>query len=116
MIEQKNTPHVYAVGDIVRTTEPFGPNQAGSIGIVYEVYANQAQNGGAVVSVLLANGHDIGSFDEDEQEENLVWLGHVPLTYEYSSPGQLMTDYRNGYFNQALTGAKSLGSSARLTV
>jgi|GEM_PF-3339913 len=98
--------HVYQVGDVVRTTESFGPNQAGSIGIVYESYADHDANAPRVISVLLMNGHDIGSFSGEEQTESLVWLGQIGLTYSYSNPAQLMRDYREGYFDQAFTEAR----------
>lgn len=91
----------YQVGDVVRTTDSFGPNRAGSVGIVYETYPDRKAGATEIISVLLANGHDIGSFNGEEQIESLAWLGHVAMTYTYSDPAQLMKDFRNGFFNQA---------------
>ncbi|XAZ82059.1 hypothetical protein A6C57_27330 (plasmid) [Fibrella sp. ES10-3-2-2] len=96
----------YQVGDIVRTTEPFGPNPAGSMGIVYETYPDNEVLASEIVSILLTNGHDIGSFNQAEQTESLTWLGHVDIAYAYSSPSKLMADYRDGYFSQAFDEAR----------
>lgn len=90
----------YQVGDVVRTTDSFGPNRAGSIGIIYETYPDHVAGATEIVSVLLTNGHDIGSFNGEEQTESLAWLGHVAMTYTYSDPAQLMKDFRNGFFDQ----------------
>lgn len=108
MNEQKLTHNEYQIGDVVQTLEPFGPNAAGSIGIVYEI--NSIINGQdlPIISVILANGHDIGCFTGDEQTESLMRLGRVDLDYSYSSPGQLMADYRRGYFRWVLEEAQLL--------
>jgi hypothetical protein len=108
MSEQKLTHNEYQIGDVVRTLEPFGPNAAGSVGMVYEI--NSATNGQdlPIISVILVNGHDIGCFTGDEQADSLVRLGRVDLDYSYSSPGQLMADYRRGYFRWALEEAQLL--------
>jgi hypothetical protein len=106
MTAQEHSPHLYTVGDIVRTAEPFGPNPAGRLGVVYETYPDQAPHVPDVVSILLTNGHDIGSFNAVEQAESLILLGHTELSYPYSSPGQLMIDYRNGLFAQAFADAQ----------
>jgi hypothetical protein len=108
---QDNLLQAYTIGDIVRITESFGPNPAGSLGIVYETYSDQDTQAPDLVSVLLTNGHDIGSFNGEEQTESLQHVGHVTLSYAYSSPGQLMTDYRRGYFDQAFTEARSLAEN-----
>lgn len=96
----------YQVGDIVRTTESFGPNPAGSTGIVYETYPDNEVRGAGIISIILTNGHDIGSFNQAEQSESLTWFGHVDIAYVFKSPGQLMADYRDGYFNQAFAEAR----------
>ena len=106
MIAQKNSAHAYMVGDIVRTTESFGPNPAGSVGIVYETYPDQDTTAPEVVSILLTNGHDIGSFNGEEQSDSLTWIGHTGLAYTFSNPNQLMADYRAGHFEQALNEAQ----------
>lgn len=106
MIPQENSAHAYTVGDIVRTTESFGPNPAGSVGIVYETYPDQDSETLDVVSILLTNGHDIGSFNDEEQSESLTWIGHADLVYTFSSPDQLMADFRNGYFDQTFAEAQ----------
>ena len=103
---------VYKVGDIVRTAEAFGPNPAGSVGIIYETYPSQDSEAHEVISVLLRNGHDIGSFNEEEQSECLTWIGHTDLTYTYTDPNQLMTDFRDGYFEQAIANAKVVSENA----
>lgn len=112
MIAQENSAHAYTVGDIVRTTESFGPNPAGSVGVVYETYPDQDTEASEVVSVLLTNGHDIGSFNGEEQSESLTWIGHVDLVYTFSSPGQLMADYRAGHFEQVFTEAQLIVENA----
>lgn len=112
MTTQENSAHSYSVGDIIRITESFGPNPAGSVGIVYETYPDQDKAALEVVSVVLTNGHDIGSFDGEEQVESLTWLGHAELDYTYSSPNQLMADYRDGYFEQAFTEAQLIVENA----
>lgn len=114
MIAQKNSAHAYTVGDIVRTTESFGPNPAGRVGIVYETYPEQDVETLDVASVLLTNGHDIGSFNGDEQAESLTWIGHADLAYTFSSPDQLMADFRNGYFDQVFAEARLLAESGRV--
>lgn len=96
----------YQVGDVVRTTDSFGPNRAGSIGVVYETYPDHEAEATELISVLLTNGHDIGSFSGEEQIESLTWLGHVEIAYAYSDPAQLMKDYQNGYFDQAFAEAR----------
>ncbi|ADB42646.1 hypothetical protein Slin_6690 (plasmid) [Spirosoma linguale DSM 74] len=96
----------YQVGDIVRTTESFGPNPAGSLAMVYETYPDNDVKVPEVISIILTNGHDIGSFNHTEQTESLTWLGNVDIAYVYSSPSQLMADYRDGYFNQAFAEAQ----------
>lgn len=106
MKPDEKTFQAYQVGDIVRTTESFGPNPAGSMGIVYETYPDNKVPASKIVSILLTNGHDIGSFNQAEQTESLTWLGHVDIAYAYSSPNQLMADYRDGYFNQAFAEAR----------
>ena len=112
MIAQENSAHPYTVGDIVRTTESFGPNPAGSVGIVYETYPDEDTAAPEVVSVLLTNGHDIGSFNGEEQSESLTWIGHAGLAYTFSNPNQLMADYRAGYFEQPLTEAQLIVEKA----
>ena len=112
MVAQENLAHAYTVGDIVRTTEFFGPNPAGSLGIVYETYSDTGNPD--VVSILLVNGHDIGSFDREEQAESLAWLGHVDLVYTFGSPGQLMADYRNGYFDQAFAELRMIAAQSKI--
>lgn len=114
MTAQENSAHTYTVGDIIRTTEPFGPNPAGSVGIIYEFYPDHDTQPLNVVSVLLTNGHDIGSFNSKEQLENMTWIGHAGLAYTYSSPNQLMADYRNGYFEQAFAEARLIAENAGL--
>lgn len=114
MIAQKNSAHTYTVGDIVRTTESFGPNPAGSVGIVYETYTDRDAEALNVVSVLLTNGHDIGSFNGEEQAESLTWIGQTGLAYSYSNPNQLMADFRNGYFDQAFAEVRLLVESGRV--
>jgi hypothetical protein len=114
MMTDEKASQAYQVGDIVRTTVSFGPNTAGSIGIVYETYPEQDAQAPNVISVLLTNGHDIGSFNGEEQLESLTWLGHVDIVYAYSSPAQLMTDFRDGYFNQALAEAQVIGDQVGL--
>lgn len=116
MIAQENSAHAYTVGDIVRTTESFGPNPAGSVGIVYETYPDQDAEILDVVSILLTNGHDIGSFNGDEQAESLTWIGHADFVYTFSSPGQLMADFRDGYFDQLFVEARLLAESGRVVV
>ena len=108
MSKQEKVSQNYKVGDIVQTTEAFGPNPPGSIGFIYETYPDQYGESNAVVSVLLTNGHDIGSFNEDEQSESLIWVGHTHVVYTYTSPGQLMADYRAGYFEQVFADSQSL--------
>ncbi len=103
---------VYKVGDIIRTAEAFGPNPAGSVGIIYETYPGQDTEAHEIVSVLLVNGHDIGSFNGEEQSESLTWIGHSDLVYTYANPGQLMTDFRDGYFEQAFVDAKAVSENA----
>lgn len=105
-------PPVYKVGDIVRTVEAFGPNPAGSVGIIYETYPDKDNEAQEVISVLLMNGHDIGSFNGEEQSENLTWIGHSYLTYSYTNPGQLMTDFRDGYFEKVFVDAKAVAENA----
>ena len=114
MIAQENIAHAYTVGDIVRTTESFGPNPAGSLGIVYETYPDQNTEDSEVVSVLLMNGHDIGSFDQEEQVESLALVGHVDLVYSFGSPGQLMDDYRKGYFDQAFAELRMIAAQSNM--
>ncbi len=114
MIAQENSAHAYTVGDMVRTTESFGPNPAGSVGIVYETYPEQDAETLDVISVLLTNGHDIGSFNGDEQSESLTWIGHADLAYTFSNPSQLMADFRNGYFDQAFAEVRLLVDSGRV--
>lgn len=111
MVVQEQLTHFYTVGDIVRITEPFGPNPAGNAGIVYETYLDDEPEAPAVVSVLLANGHDIGSFTDDEQAESLTWLGHTELAYTYISPGQLMADYRAGVFDQVFAEVQAVAGT-----
>lgn len=112
MIAQENSTHAYVVGDIIRTTESFGPNPAGSVGIIYELYPEHDAPGLNVVSALLTNGHDIGSFTAEEQSESLTWIGHAGLNYPYISPNQLMADYRDGYFEQAFAEAQLIVENA----
>ena len=111
MVVQEQLTHFYTVGDIVRITEPFGPNPAGSIGIVYETYPDEEPEAPAVVSILLTNGHDIGSFTGAEQAESLTWLGHTKLAYTYTSPRQLMADYRVGMFEQVLAEGRAVAGN-----
>lgn len=106
----EKTFQVYQVGDVVRTTESFGPNPAGGMGIVYETYPDNEITASEIISILLTNGHDIGSFNQAEQTESLTWLGHVDITYAYSSPNQLMADYRDGYFSQAFAEARVIAN------
>lgn len=108
MKSDEKTVQAYQVGDIVRTTESFGPNPVGSMGIVYETYPDNGVPESEIVSILLTNGHDIGSFNQAEQTESLTWLAHVDIAYAYSSPSQLMTDFRDGYFNQAFAEARAV--------
>ncbi|MEZ0487604.1 hypothetical protein ACAW87_23790 [Fibrella sp. GW2-5] len=108
MKSDEKTVQAYQVGDIVRTTDSFGPNPAGSIGIVYETYPDNGVPESEIVSILLINGHDIGSFNQAEQTESLTRLAHVDIAYAYSSPNQLMTDFRDGYFNQAFAEARAV--------
>lgn len=103
---------IYEMGAIVRTVEAFGPNPAGSVGIVYETYPDQDNEAQEVVSVLLMNGHDIGSFSGKEQSESLTWIGHSDLAYTYTSPGQLMADFRDGYFEKVFGDAKAVAENA----
>lgn len=110
----KKLPPVYKVGDIVRTVEAFGPNPAGSVGIVYETYPGQDTEFKEVISVLLMNGHDIGSFNGEEQSESLTWIGHSDLAYTYTNPAQLMTDFRDGYFEKAFVDAKVVSENAEI--
>lgn len=112
MTAQENSAHAYAVGDIIRTMESFGPNPAGSVGIIYELYTDHDAQAFNVVGVLLTNGHDIGSFNAEEQVESLTWIGHAGLDYTYSSPNQLMADYRVGYFEQAFAEAQLIVENA----
>lgn len=109
-----NLSQTYTIGDIVRTIESFGSNPAGSLGIIYETYSDRDTQAVDVISVLLTNGHDIGSFDGDDQTESLKWIGHVELTYTYSSPDQLMSDYRDKYFDRAFAEAGALAESVTL--
>lgn len=111
----ESTQKDYQIGDVIRTKEPFGPNAAGSIGIVYERYSENDGQEQYIVSILLTNGHDIGCFTEQEQDESFTWLGHAPLSYDYFSPSQLMADYRNGYFQQVMEEALQLSKQPVLT-
>ncbi|MEZ0542668.1 hypothetical protein [Fibrella arboris] len=115
MKSDEKTVQAYHVGHIVRITESFGPNPAGSMGIVYETYPDNEVPVSEIVSILLTNGHDIGSFNQAEQTASLTWLGHVDITYAYSSPNQLMVDYRNGYFNQAFAEARVIADQVGMS-
>lgn len=108
MNEKRLTHDEYQIGDVIQTLEPFGPNAAGIVGIVYEISSATNGSDSPIISVILVNGHDIGCFTSDEQAESLVRLGRVDLDYSYSSPGQLMADYRRGHFRWALEEAQLL--------
>ncbi|PRY27800.1 hypothetical protein CLV58_13118 [Spirosoma oryzae] len=82
-------------GSLVSLIEPLAGNAAGSRGVVYHY---EVDNGISYVSVLLANGHDIGAFAPGEAETSLSCTGIRPLDYVYVSPAQLQQDYAAGVF------------------
>ena len=84
-----------AIGTIVSTTVRHGTNPAGSIGVVYHT---ESDNGTYYASVLLANGHDIGAFNQVEVDNSLEIIGEKALDYAYQNPKQLQSDYATGVF------------------
>ena len=88
-----------STGDVVLITEPFGQNPPGTPGIIYHTEVDRDV---VYVSVILANGHDIGAFSAVEASVSLEVIGQNSLQYTYTTPGQLQADFKAGYFNEAL--------------
>lgn len=96
-------PQDLAVGDAVF----YAREQA--VGLIYETYT--FVNGPAArpgVSVLLSDGRDLSGFNAGEADQFLQPLGATGLAYQFSSVGQLATDYRRGLFGEAFYCAQML--------
>ena len=88
-----------STGDVVLITEQFGQNPPGTCGIIYHTEVDKDV---IYISVILANGHDIGAFTAVEAAVSLEVVGHYPLDYAYTTPVQLQADFKAGYFDEAL--------------
>lgn len=74
MKPDEKTFKAYQVGDIVRTIESFGPNPAGSMGIVYETYPDNEVPASEIVSTvaqLMADYRD-GYFSQAFAEARVI--------------------------------------------
>lgn len=74
-----------------------------AVGIIYETYTfvdGPAARPG--VSLLLADGRDLGGFNAQEADQFLYPLGDTGLDYTFTNVGQLAADYHRGVFGQAL--------------
>lgn len=116
MSSVSNVTNALRVGDVVQLNESFGENPLGSIGVVYETYTDEATVASNLVSVILANGHDIGTFTVSEQFESFTLIGYAELTYQYRTPGQLMADYRRGDFNEVFAQALALDKEVAVDI
>ncbi len=87
-----------STGDLVLITEPFGTNAAGTRGIIYHT---EVDDDVVCNSVILDNGHDIGTFSALEVSASLKVVGHSSLRYDYTTPTQLQADFKAGYFDTA---------------
>jgi len=87
---------MYQVGTLVNTLIPVAGVKAGIPGVVYD---QMSEPDGLLVSILLANGYDLGVFNEVEAAQTVESVGHLPLAYHFTSPAQLQTDYQNGLFD-----------------
>lgn len=87
---------MYQVGTLVNTLIPIAGVKAGIPGVVYH---QDSEPDGLLVSILLANGYDIGVFNEIEAAQTVEAVGYLPLDFTFTTPTQLQADYRNGRFD-----------------
>jgi hypothetical protein len=85
-----------------------------AVGLIYRTYTFVAPGKRPGVSLLLADGRDIGDFSAPEADKYLVPLGSTGLRYHHKDVGQLLEDYRRGYFAEAFHHAEVLFISYRL--
>ncbi|GGG59287.1 hypothetical protein [Hymenobacter glacieicola] len=73
------------------------------MGIIYETYT--IVDGPAAwpgVSLLLADGRNIGGFNAQEADQFLYPLGDTGLDCTFTNVGQFAADYHSGVFGQAM--------------
>jgi hypothetical protein len=86
------------VGTIVRLKTPLMDNNAGTIGVCYEVYDHGWGRG---VSVIFQNGNYDG-FSTRDQDLFLEFVRETNFTYNFQSVIKLFQDFTNGMFNEVL--------------
>lgn len=103
------TPQELTVGQAVF----YAREQA--VGLIYETYTFVDEPGARPgVSLLLADGRNIGGFNAREADQFLQALGDTGLDYAFTDVGQLAADYRKGVFGQAMHEARVMFISQTL--
>jgi hypothetical protein len=69
---------------------------AGEYGLIYDMIREE---GGCYAAILLENGDDLGLIHLDMLPVYFVPLPIAPARYTYSSSGQLLVDFDQGYFD-----------------
>lgn len=94
---QLEAPPAFPVGTLVNTTVPLAGFKAGIPGVIYH---SEQIDGEPHISVLLANGTDIGVFNVIQTEQMLENIGFLPLSFRFTTTKALMESYAKGVFNQ----------------
>lgn len=86
----------FPIGTLVNTIQPIAGLRAGIPGLVYHT---EVIEGEPHISILLANGTDIGVFNLIQTEQMLEKLGELPLLFQFTTTKALMEAYTKGVFN-----------------